>query len=479
MMKLKHQPEYYNSKFFKWRQRIGFGVSDYACNLAYLLANTYLLFYYTNCAGITAGDAGFMFVVTKIIDAVTDYLVGVWVDHTDTKMGRYRPWMLAGAPILAVGMVLLFSVPVSWAYSAKVAWAYISYIIFSFGYTVVNIPMTPVVTSLSSNAVERTKITITRNMFASLGSLTSSLFVLPLVYFFSKGIKTAGPELAYGYRMTNVVLGVIVVVIMCICVFNIEEVNPPTVAKKKESILKDTKNIFKNKYYILMVLNAIFFNIGYLAVFASIQYYYTYVVGNTDAMALAMSLMTLVPIPVMLLGGYLNSHGIGKGRMIFVGAIIDVLGMLLLLTAKTSVMSNVAISIFAVGAGLRNSMMFAALPDIFDYTEYHVGKTLAGTQTAAIAFGGKLASAISTALVSALLVWGNYNADEMDTFLAAGGTVAGLGEAYPQAILAIKIAFIGLSLVTSVVCAIVMSRYDLDKKYPEIRAELDKRRENA
>ena len=133
MQKLKHEPAYYETTKFKWRQRIGFGISDYACNLAYLLANTYLLFYYTNCAGLAAGAVGFMFVVTKFIDAFTDYMVGAMIDRTDTKMGRYRPWMLYGAPVLAVGMVLLFSVPTGWSAGAKLAWAYVTYVIFSFG----------------------------------------------------------------------------------------------------------------------------------------------------------------------------------------------------------------------------------------------------------------------------------------------------------------------------------------------------------
>ena len=125
-MKLKHEQAYYETTFFKWRQRIGFGISDFACCLAYLLTNTYLLFYYTNCAGIDAGAAGVMFVITKCIDAITDYLVGTWIDRTDTKMGRYRPWMLFGAPVLAAGMVMLFSVPVGWGVVQKLIWAYVS-----------------------------------------------------------------------------------------------------------------------------------------------------------------------------------------------------------------------------------------------------------------------------------------------------------------------------------------------------------------
>lgn len=89
-----------NSKKFIWRQRIGFGISDYACNLAYLMVNTYLLIFYTDVAGIPAASAAFMFLITKFIDAFTDYMVGALVDRTNTKMGRNRPWMLAGARYL-------------------------------------------------------------------------------------------------------------------------------------------------------------------------------------------------------------------------------------------------------------------------------------------------------------------------------------------------------------------------------------------
>lgn len=159
-----------NSKKFIWRQRIGFGISDYACNLAYLMVNTYLLIFYTDVAGIPAASAAFMFLITKFIDAFTDYMVGALVDRTNTKMGRNRPWMLAGAPVLAVGMVLVFTTP-DFSTGGKLAWAYITYIIFSFGYTLVNIPMGSILPTLSADATERTKIATTRTIFSNLGSL--------------------------------------------------------------------------------------------------------------------------------------------------------------------------------------------------------------------------------------------------------------------------------------------------------------------
>lgn len=382
MQKLKHEPAYYETTKFKWRQRIGFGISDYACNLAYLLANTYLLFYYTNCAGLAAGAVGFMFVVTKFIDAFTDYMVGAMIDRTDTKMGRYRPWMLYGAPVLAVGMVLLFSVPTGWSAGAKLAWAYVTYVIFSFGYTLVNIPMAPIVSSLSASATERTKISTTRTVFSNLGSLTSSLFVLPMVYFFSGSKDATGAALATGYRNTNIVLGIIVIIIMAICVFSIVEINPPTKSAGKSSLIKDIGSLVKNKYYIMFLGEVFFLFLGYLSMYGAMQYYYTYIVGDVSGMSLALTLLTLLAIPTMILAAYLNGKGIAKIKLIQFGAIVDCVGFAILFFTSNGTIATASLGLIGLGFGFRSSMFFSMMPDIFDYTEWQVGRNLGGTQNA-------------------------------------------------------------------------------------------------
>lgn len=476
MQILKHEPSYYQTTAFKWRQRIGFGISDYACNLAYLLANTYLLFYYTNCAGIAAGAAGFMFVVTKFIDALTDYMVGALADHTDTKMGRYRPWMLVGAPVLAVGMVLLFSVPTGWGQGAKLAWAYITYIIFSFGYTLVNIPMAPIVTALSPVPSERTNIATTRMVFANLGSLTSSLFVLPMIYFFAGSSDATGAALATGYRNTNIVLGLIVIVIICVCVFSVVEINPPTQSKEKSSFLQDLGNVFNNKYYIMLLFLVYFLFVGYLGMYGAIQYYYTYIVGNADSMSIALTLLTLLAIPTMMLAAFLNGKGVAKVHLMQFGAVVDAIGYAILFFTSNGVVATMAVALIGLGFGFRSSMFYSMMPDIFDYTEWKCGKSLAGTQTAISGFVNKLASASASAIISALLVWGAYDAEAMDTALAAGQNLA---EVYPKACTAINFAFGGLSLISTILGIIVLLRYDLDKRYPQIRAELDRRQGKA
>lgn len=478
MQKLKHESSYYQTAAFKWRQRIGFGISDYACNLAYLLANTYLLFYYTNCAGIDPAPIGIMFVVTKFIDAFTDYMVGALIDHTDTKMGRYRPWMMVGAPVLAVGMVLLFSVPVSWSAGAKLAWAYVTYVIFSFGYTLVNIPMAPIVTALSPEPAERTKIATTRTVFSNLGSLTSSLFVLPMIYFFAGSKDATGAALANGYRNTNIVLGIIVIAIIFACVFSIAEINPPTKTEEKSSILKDIGDMFKNKYYIMILGLTFFLFLGYLGMYGAMQYYYTYIIGNADSMSLALSLLTILAIPTMLVSAYLNGKGISKVRLMQFGAIVDCVGYLILFITSNVTVATAALALIGLGFGFRQSMYFSMLPDIFDYTEWKCGKNMGGTQNAVNGFVNKVSSASASAIISALLTWSHYqeNIPAMDAALAAGEN---LKEAFPVTIGALNFAFGGLSLAATVLCVLIMLPYDLDKKYPKIRADLDERQKKS
>lgn len=476
MQILKHEAAYYETKSFKWRQRIGFGISDYACNLAYLLANTYLLFYYTNCAGISAGAVGFMFVVTKFIDALTDYMVGAMLDRTDTKMGRYRPWMLIGAPVLAVGMVLLFSVPTGWSEGGKLAWAYITYIIFSFGYTLVNIPMAPIVTALSPSATERTKIATTRTVFSNLGSLTSSLFVLPMVYYFAGSKDATGAALAAGYRNTNIVLGIIVIVIISICVASTVEINPPTQSAGKSSLLKDLKSVFKNKYYIMLLGLVFFLFLGYLGMYGAMQYYYSYIVGDASQMPTALTLLTLLAIPTMILAAYLNGKGVAKVKLMQFGAIVDVIGYAILFFTSNGTIATVSLGLIGLGFGFRSSMFFSMMPDIFDYTEWQVGRNLGGTQNALSGFMNKLSSASASAVVSALLVWGNYDAAKMDAAIAEGLDIA---TNFPQTHTAINFAFGGLSLISTVIAILIMIPYDLDKKYPQIRAELNDRQKET
>ncbi len=80
-----------------WRQRIGYGSSDFACNLIWQMISLYLLFFYTNVMHLNAGAVSIMFLVTKVIDGISDLVVGFLIDKTNTRWGKSRPWILFGA----------------------------------------------------------------------------------------------------------------------------------------------------------------------------------------------------------------------------------------------------------------------------------------------------------------------------------------------------------------------------------------------
>lgn len=443
------------SKGFLWKQRIGFGISDYACNLAYLMVNTYLLIFYTDVAGIAASSAAFMFAITKLIDGVTDYIVGALVDRTNTKLGRSRPWMLAGAPVLAIGMVLVFTTP-NWSAGGKLAWAYITYIIFSFGYTMVNIPMGSIVPTLSADSRERTKIVTSRNICSSLGSLTSASMALWLIE------KLGHGDAAVGYRNTNLVFGIMVIIIMVISVASIREINPAPAVKEKANLIKDLSELIHNKPYMLLLVYTFTLFLGYLGMYAAIAYFFKYVVGDPMLTSVAVSILTIVPIIAMLIAVQLNQK-LGKRDISVIGCVIQIVGYLIVyMGIHNTTILYMGFVILGFGQGFRTNMFFAMQPDIVDYGAWKFGKSLAGTQTAVRGFVNKVASATASALVAGLLAWGAYD---------------GAAAVQPEsAQTAIVIAFIAVPIICCVVSMIIMFFYDLDKKHPQIKRELEERR---
>lgn len=145
----------------KWGKRIGYGIGDLGCNLVFSIMSSYLLIFYTDVFGIAAAAAGTMMLVTKLVDAVTDTVMGVIVDKTHTKWGQGRPYFVVGAVPFAVFTVLTFIVP-DLSGSGKLIWAYVTYCLLCTAYTVVNIPLNtiPHGTKDSLELIRRTGVAV-------------------------------------------------------------------------------------------------------------------------------------------------------------------------------------------------------------------------------------------------------------------------------------------------------------------------------
>ena len=163
--------------------RIGYGVGDFGINLYFISAMTYLLYFYTDVFGLSAAAAGGVFLVARIVDAVTDPMMGVIAERTRSRWGRLRPYMLFGAVPLGIISVLTFTTP-DFDAGDKLVWAYVTYIGFGIVYTVVSIPYSALTASLTNHHHERTVLSTIRMGFAFGGGYVISVGMLPLVAMF-------------------------------------------------------------------------------------------------------------------------------------------------------------------------------------------------------------------------------------------------------------------------------------------------------
>ena len=201
----------------KLKASLGYAVGDLGINLYFISTLTYLLYFYTDVLGISAAAAAGVFLVARMVDAVTDPLMGAIAERTRTRWGRLRPYLLWGALPLGAITVATFSVP-DLDESGKVIWAYVTYTLFGILYTVVTIPYSALTASLTDDYQERTRLSTFRMAFAFSGALIVSVGVAQWVRMF------ANP--AEGYVLIMSIFACVATMLLLITFFNTKFNNP-------------------------------------------------------------------------------------------------------------------------------------------------------------------------------------------------------------------------------------------------------------
>lgn len=170
---------------------LGYGLGDFANSLVFSLGTTFLLFYYTDVAGLAPAAIAVMFLVVRLWDALADLLAGRLVDRTRTRWGRFRPFLLwFGAPVLFLSL-LSFNVPavgvpwlglIHWDVSAdgfKLLYAYLTYAVLGLAYSLVNVPYGSLAPAMTRSVRERAKLVSARAIGATLGGLLLTVLIAP------------------------------------------------------------------------------------------------------------------------------------------------------------------------------------------------------------------------------------------------------------------------------------------------------------
>ena len=141
----------------RFREKAGYGIGDFGFNLYWANISAFLLIFYTDVMGLAAAAVGTMMLVTKIVDAITDPLIGALADRTRTRWGRFRPYLLWGALPLAVTGVLTWTVP-DLDQGGKLLWAYATFSLMMLAYTVLSMPYSALSGVMTADSQQRTTL---------------------------------------------------------------------------------------------------------------------------------------------------------------------------------------------------------------------------------------------------------------------------------------------------------------------------------
>ncbi|MGI9328983.1 MAG: MFS transporter, partial [Pseudomonadales bacterium] len=296
-------------------ERIGYGVGDFGINLYFISAMTFLLYFYTDVLGLTPAAAGGVLLVARLVDAVTDPIMGLLAERTRTRFGRMRPYIFLGAVPLGVIAVLTFTVP-DLDDRGKLIWAYVTYTAFGIAYTVVTIPYSTMTAVLTTDHHERTLLSTVRMACAFAGGFVVSVLMLKLVGWFETP--------AQGFQ--GVMIGFAVIATGCLCLTAAstkERIAPPPT--QHLSVVDSMRAVFINPpLLVVMVL----FTCGMLA-FTIRQtvavYYFEYYLGRGDLIG-TFFMVTLSVMLVGLIGVPKLAARLGKGGSIVAGGLLTILG---------------------------------------------------------------------------------------------------------------------------------------------------------
>lgn len=450
-------------------ERIGYALGDTASNLFFQTFILFITIFYTDVFGISAKAVGTMFLITKIWDAVNDPMMGMIADRTETRWGKFRPYILWFAIPFGIAGVLTFTTP-NLSPGGKLIYAYITYTLLMMLYTVVNVPYSALMGVITSNARVRTIVSQFRFVAAFIGGLIVQFSVLRMVDRFGAGND------ALGWQRAMIVLSSLAVVLLFITFATTKErVHPPK--GQKTPLRDDLKDLVANKPW-LMIGGATVFQLMYILIRSGcIAFYFTYFVQDQEVMLFGklynFSYKSMLPVFFMggsvmtIIGSVLAnwfSKILGKKNTYagFLGASGIFAAVFFFFGPSDIILIFVFQFLVSFALGPVSVLQWAMYTDTADYSELQTGRRA----TALIMSASLFALKLGVALGAAILAW----------ILAGYGYVPNVQQT-ATSLLGIRLSMSVYAAIPALIGAVIMFFYPLtNEKMVEIEEELNSRR---
>ena len=467
-------------------EKIGYGFGDMSSSMFWKIFSYYLPFFYSNIFGLSLAHAGTLVLVTKLYDAVSDPVMGLVADRTNTRWGKYRPYLLWIAIPFAIAGVLAFFTPQTDNYTFKHVYAYVTYILMMTVYTAINVPYGAMLGVMTDDSREKSVFSSFRMFFAFIGSFIAMGSFEPLLKLRQSILGTLPAEWTLADSTpADWTIAVSVIGIVCAVLFILsfmmtrEHVTEAEMAKApvrensdetaKTSVAEDLKALVANGPWWMLLGGGIAILLFNCVRGGAAAYYFADVLGTNAIFTLALFLTVgeisqlvgvVVTVPV--------SEKIGKkATFLLVLVAVTVLSIIVAFLPETPAgMWALLVSqiLICVAIGINSPLLWSMFADVADYSELKNGRASTGLIFSSSSMAQKFGAAFGSAIVLWVLMAFGYD--------NAKGAVQ-----TPEALATIKALISWIPAIGSAAGIAIMLGYPLtDKKMSDIRQELSKKR---
>ena len=456
---------------------LGYLVGPTGALLLNAVLAVYLNVFYTDVLKLTGvwGGAFLMLfpIVSKVIDAITNILMGQVIDRTRTKEGKARPWLFLSAFLMPVTGILLFVVPQA-SETVQVIWVLISYNLFySFAYTIFNMSHMLMVPLSTRNTKERGALSVFNNVAAVMVSGILVALIFPMVIM---------PMLGVNRRLWILTMSILAVLALPLTLveyfFTKERVTEEIGDTEAPRPIKEQLHvILHEKYWILIALYFLIYTLGSSFKNSALVYYCNYVLGtyNDGFTQTMISVIGGIPMGIGIFAVWPLAKKFGKRNVTLVGFILYAIGgIICFLAPKNMTIMLIGQFIKNIG-GLPCAYVFAALfADVLDHIEWKAGFRCDGLATSVNSVITTVAVGLASGILNLSMAFSGYKAPEF--IEATGETIGYVQNAATQNVFTFF--FIGLEIITALVLILILRFLDVEKHIEKEQAEIKARKEN-
>lgn len=437
---------------------------------------TYLNVYYTDVLKLTTIWGGAFLtifpIISKVIDAITNVIMGYIIDHTKTVQGKARPWILLSAPLLLISGVLLFVVPQG-NETVQVIWVMLSYNLFySFAYTIYNMSHNLMVPLSTRNTEQRGSLSV----FNQISTIMMSGIIVALIF-----PMLIMPQLGVDKSKWIITMSVLSCLALPLTLmeyyFTKERVTMEDINKKEEEKIPYKnllKAIFTDKYMVLILLYFLIYTVGTQFKNLGLVYFCNYVLGtyNDGKTQTMISVIGGIPMGIGIFAVWPLAKKFGKRNLTMAGFVLYAIGSAICWICPTNMVVVLVGQFIKNIGGLPCAYVFMALfADVLDHLEWKNNFRCDGIAMSIYNIIAVTSVGIVTGLFNMLLSKSGYVAPSFIN----GETVAVAQSVATKN--AITFSFVGLETITAIILIVILAFINVEKHIDKEQAEIKARKE--